>query len=167
MTDRFTLVSAVHLVLIRDGRVLLLRRFNTGYEDGNYSLPAGHLDGGETVPQAAVREAREELLIDARTEDCRVVQVMHRRSTDERIDFFVTLERWTGAIENGELDKCDELRWAELDRLPANVVPYIRQALTNYRRGVWFDSFGWEARSEGRVCPPTAAGHARDATGSE
>jgi 8-oxo-dGTP pyrophosphatase MutT (NUDIX family) len=148
MTERFTLPSAVHLVLVRDGRVLLLRRFNTGYEDGNYSLPAGHLDGGETVRQAAIREAGEELLVEARTEDCRVVQVMHRRSADERIDFFVTLAHWTGEIENGEPHKCDELRWVELDRLPANVVPYIRQALANYRRGVWFDSFGWDESLE-------------------
>jgi hypothetical protein len=32
--DRFKVVAAVHLFLIRDGQVLLLRRFNTGYEDG-------------------------------------------------------------------------------------------------------------------------------------
>ena len=153
MTMRFTLVSAVHLILVRDGRVLLARRCNTGYEDGNYSLPAGHLDGGETVPQAAIREAREELLIGARPEDCRVVQVMHRRSTDERIDFFVTLDRWTGEIDNGEPDKCDDLRWAELDRLPHNVVPYIRRALANHRRGIWFDSFGWESSTAGSPSP--------------
>src|SRR5437667_3851054 len=118
MTARCTVLVAVHLLLIREGCVLLLRRLNTGYEDGNYSVPAGHLDGGETVPQAAAREAREELVIDVRPEDCRVVQVMHRRSTDERVDFFVTVDRWAGEICNGEPQKCDELAWFDLDHLP-------------------------------------------------
>ena len=54
---RFKLVSAVHLFLIRDDRVLLLRRHNTGYEDGKLSVIAGHLDGGEPVREAMRREA--------------------------------------------------------------------------------------------------------------
>src|SRR3954469_11115192 len=51
---RFTFVAAVHLFLIRDGAVLLLRRWNTGYEDGRYSVIAGHLDGDETVYTATI-----------------------------------------------------------------------------------------------------------------
>ncbi|HKC75618.1 MAG TPA: NUDIX domain-containing protein, partial [Chloroflexota bacterium] len=57
--DWFRVVAAVHLFLISDAQVLLLRRFNTGYEDGQYSVIAGHLDGGEEVTAAMRREARE------------------------------------------------------------------------------------------------------------
>src|SRR4051812_27606999 len=58
--DWFKMVVAVHLFLLRDDQVLLLRRQNTGYEDGNYSVIAGHVEGGEEIKAAMIREAREE-----------------------------------------------------------------------------------------------------------
>lgn len=141
--ERFRLIPAVHLFLLRGSRVLLLRRYNTGYEDGCYSVVAGHLDGEEEVKTAAIREAREEAGIEIAPRDLEIVGVMHRRSDDERVDFFVAASRWTGEIANREPDKCDDLAWFELDRLPANMAPYVRRALENYRAGRWFDSFGW------------------------
>lgn len=145
----FTMPAAVHLFLRRGNELLLLRRFNTGYEDGNYSVPAGHLDGGEEVKAAAIREAKEECGIDIDPADLDVVGVMHRKSTDERIDFFLTASTWSGEIVNAEPDKCDELRWCDMDDLPANVIPYVRQAIHNYRVGKWFDSFGWDEPGTG------------------
>lgn len=142
---RFKMISTVHLFLIRDGKVLLLRRYNTGYEDGNYSVVAGHLDGGEQVKAAAIREAREEVGIEIAPDDLEVVGVMHRRSDDERIDFFLVTHAWSEEVWNAEPDKCDHLDWFELDALPDNVIPYVRQALDNYQAGRWFDSYGWEA----------------------
>jgi len=141
--ERFKLVSAVHLFLIRDGKILLLRRFNTGYEDGKYSVVAGHLNGDEEVKAAAIREAREEVGIEISARDLQVVGVMHRKSNDERVDFFLTAASWAGEIVNQEPDKCDQLAWFNVDDLPENVVPYVRRALDNYRQGNWFDSFGW------------------------
>ena len=134
---------AVHLFLLRDNQVLLLRRANTGYEDGNYSVVAGHLDGGESVTQAAIREAHEEVGVVLRPTDLRVVGVMHRWSNEERIDFFLLATAWGGTPANQEPDKCSELRWCALDALPANTIPYVRAALENFRQGVWFAEFGW------------------------
>ena len=73
----FRLPVAVHLLLIKDDRILLLRRHNTGYEDGNYSVVAGHIDGGEKLRSAMVREAREEAGIEISPSNLRVVGVMH------------------------------------------------------------------------------------------
>ncbi|HUX75347.1 MAG TPA: NUDIX domain-containing protein [Anaerolineae bacterium] len=143
VAERFKLVSAVHIFLIRDGKVLLLRRFNTGYEDGNYSVVAGHLNGDEEVKTAAIREAHEEVGIRIAPADLQVVGVMHRKSNDERVDFFLTVASWSGEITNMEPDKCDRLAWFAVDDLPENVIPYVRRALGNYRRGKWFGSFGW------------------------
>ncbi|MBN1311733.1 MAG: NUDIX domain-containing protein [Anaerolineae bacterium] len=141
---RFQLLSAVHLFLIRDGQILLLRRFNTGYEDGNYSVPAGHLDGGEQIKAAMLREAREEIGIELDPQALDVVGVMHRLSNDERIDWFLAAGAWSGEIANGEPERCDDLSWFDLDALPDNMIPYVRRALKNYQHRQWFDSFGWE-----------------------
>ena len=141
MVRRFPV--AVHIFFVHDEQGVLLRRFNTGYEDGNYSVPAGHLDGDETVVAAAIREAREEVGVELRANDVAVVGTMHRKSGDERVDFFVAVSRWTGAPANCEPDKCDELAWCRLDALPANTIPYIRRALRNYREGIHFDEVGW------------------------
>lgn len=85
---RFQMLVAVHLLLLKDNKVLLLRRFNTGYEDGNYSVAAGHVDGNEDVKAAMIREAEEEAGIKISSDNINFASVMHRNSDDERIDFF-------------------------------------------------------------------------------
>lgn len=134
---------AVHLLLIRDGEILLLRRHHTGYEDGNYSVIAGHLEGDEEIAAAMIREAREEAGIEIPRSALQVVGVMHRKSDKEYIDFFLAGDGWSGEIANMEPQKCDELAWFRLDGLPENVIPYVRKGISNYSRGQWFDNFGW------------------------
>ncbi len=141
---RFQLIPAVHLFLMREDEVLLSLRENTGFQDGNYSVVAGHLDGRERVVEAAIREAREEAGIELVEEDVEVVGVMHRSSDAERIDFFVVASRWEGSIVNREPEKCGGLDWCRVDELPQNMVGYVREALERYRRGQWFGSYGWE-----------------------
>ena len=58
--ERFASIIDVHVILRRAGRVLLLRRTGDVYATGQLCLPSGHLEHGETVCQAAVREAFEE-----------------------------------------------------------------------------------------------------------
>jgi 8-oxo-dGTP pyrophosphatase MutT (NUDIX family) len=143
---RFTAPVAVHLFLLRDDRILLLRRFNTGYEDGRYSVIAGHLDGGEGVIEAMCREAREEAGIELDRDATTVVGVMHRQSPDsERIDFFLAATRWSGEIRNLEPEKCDELRWVPVDQLPDTTIPYVASGIAAWRAGEWFSTFGWDA----------------------
>ena|SRR5215208_6583286 len=133
----------VHLLFFRENQILLLRRFNTGYADGQYSVPAGHLDGGETVIAAAAREGEEETGIRVHPGDIAFSSVIHRRDGDERVDFFVHVQQWQGEPANTEPDKCDELRWVNVNELPDNVIPYVRKAIQNHYDGIKFDEFGW------------------------
>ncbi len=134
---------AVHLFFRRGDSILLLRRFNTGWEDGQYSVPAGHVETGETVTQAAVREAREEVGVNLTRDQLRVVHIMNRKSEDERIDFFLAVGGWDGEIVNAEPEKCDDLAWFPVASLPVNLIPYVRRAFENYQAGLVYSEFGW------------------------
>ena len=141
-------VPASYLTLFKDNKVLLLRRFNTGYEDGNYSMVAGHVDLGETFTQCIIREAKEEAGIELKPENLKVVHVMHRDSQsneyNERIDVFFIAEKWNGEIINKEPHKCDDLSWFDLDNIPENTIPYIKQTLNKIKNKEFYSEFGWE-----------------------
>src|SRR5512138_953421 len=143
MTQRATFPTTVHLFFIRGDQILLIRRFNTGYADGKYSVPAGHLDGGETVIAAATREAEEETGVQIEADNIVFSSVMHRIEGDERVDFFVHVYRWQGEPRNTEPDKCDELRWVNIAEMPANTIPYVKAGIENHRAGTVFYEFGW------------------------
>jgi len=131
----------VHLLFIRENQILIARRFNTGYRDGEYSVPAGHLDGGETVIAAGVREAKEEAGVTIEAGDMTFSSVMHRNEGEERVDFFVQVHKWQGEIVNAEPDKCDDLRWVDFNDLPETTIPYVRKAIANHLNSITFDEF--------------------------
>jgi len=133
--------ATVHLFFFRKNQILLIRRFNTGFRDGEYSVPAGHLDGGEAVMLAGIREGQEEVGVDIEERNMSFSTVMHRIEDDERVDFFVQVHQWQGEPFNAEPDKCDDVRWVEIDKLPVNTVPYVRQALSNHLNGISFAEY--------------------------
>jgi 8-oxo-dGTP diphosphatase len=135
--ERFKLASTANVIFIKDGTVLLLRRFNTGWNDGYYDFVAGHLEKGERVFDAACREALEETGLVITENDLSLVHILHRVK-DEKISFFFAAKSWKGEPENKEPDKCDEVVWHSLVNLPDNIVPHVRQVLEKYQQGITF-----------------------------
>ena len=134
--------TGVHVLLERSGLVLLMRRAGTGFFDGLYSLPGGHVEEGESLRATAVREMREELGIELAESALAVVGVVHRRSDTNRIDFFLRASVWQGEPVIAEPHRCDDLRWCAPDALPEATVPYIRDALAA-GAGPWVQESGW------------------------
>ena len=143
-TRRFKVTGDAHLLLANiDGHVLFGRRQNTGFGDGSYHLPAGHLEAGESVVQALIREAKEEIGITIAPEFIEFSHVMHNSSGDGRIAFFFTVRQWDGTPENREPEKCSELRWFPLNDLPGQLIGYCRAALGHIAAGESFSVYGW------------------------
>ena len=152
MTDRFRVVPAAYVFLLRDGvagtEVLLQLRQNTGFMDDHWAAAAaGHVEKGETAYDAARREALEE--IEVTDLDLAFVTAMQRtrggEPIDERIDFFFTARSWVGEPRIVEPDKCADLRWCALDDLPDPVVPHERAVLEALRTGTTtaYSTFGF------------------------
>lgn len=146
MSDKFLFYGAVFLYLKDDdNRVLLAQRKNTGHEDGNYSLVAGHIERGETAEEALIREVKEESNLDLSRSKLTIVHVMQRQFPDRTyFDVYITADSWEGELKNMEPEKCSDLWWYAADDLPSNTIPYIRQGLSCISRGVPFSNYGFD-----------------------
>lgn len=138
------MIASSYPFYVRDGKILLSRRKNTGYADGMYSLPAGHVEDGESLTTCLVREAKEEIGVIIDPSDLHLVHTMHRFETDIRMDFFFTVSKWLGVVTNCEPEKCDDVAWFSLSALPTNTVPYIRAAIDMWQKEIVFSERGWE-----------------------
>lgn len=143
MIDRFVVVPASYVLFLRqvagEDQVLLQLRQGTGYMDDHWATAAaGHIEQGESVFEAAAREATEELGV---TElELTPLCAMHRTGgtgdpVDERVDYFLLATSWTGEPRIIEADKCADLRWFGVDDLPTPVVPHERQVIEALRDG--------------------------------
>ncbi len=132
MKERHKAVPASYLILKKGNDILLGHRINTGYYDGWYTVPAGHIEAGELPLEALARESDEEIGISFDKKDAHLIHTMYRAKHDEtgeRADYFFLVEKWQNEPKNMEPNKCDELRWFSLDNLPNNLMRHVEFAL--------------------------------------
>ena len=124
-------VRAASAVITDDGgRVLLVLR-GTEPEKGRWSVPGGSVEPGETLAEAAAREAFEETGL--RVSVGRELWCVTIPAGDGRV---FEVHDFAATVTGGELapgDDADDARWvtaAELDQLPltANLDDYLRGA---------------------------------------
>ncbi len=131
--------SAVHMLIMDNGKVLLQKRKGSKLWAGYYALPAGHIDEGENQYDALVREAKEELDIEIDPKDIENSYVVLRRNFFEidgkklepYIDYYFEISKYQGTPRIAELDKCDELIWADINNLPEPFVNYEGEFLSD------------------------------------
>ena len=100
--------ATVIFVIKQDGKYLFQKRENTGTQDGWYMMPGGHVDEGEKVLDAAIRELKEELDITVRPNDLEFKLVKPEKS---HICIFFEIKNYQGIIANNEPEKHSDLRF--------------------------------------------------------
>ena len=125
----FALVPAAFVVLRRGRQVVLLRRSGTGYRDGYWALPAGHVEPGEScLAAAAARELAEETGVVLDRHALRPLCAQHRTAPggpiEQRADYYYEADCPPEVDPvRREPDKASDLGWFDLDDLPDPVVP--------------------------------------------
>lgn len=123
----------VHLILRRSDEILLALRAGDAYGSGEWALPCGKVNPGESVVDAVIREALEELGIVLTPTDLGVGQTVHaRHGNTDHVGVFFEARTWTGTPTNRETKKCKGLRWAAVTKLPAPLMDYTAAGLRGY-----------------------------------
>lgn len=145
--ERYKCPVAVILILIRYNKstgckeVLLQKRYNTGYMDRVYDLSSsGHLEKGEFLEDAIIRETAEEIKININKKDLKFSNVVHDISSDKAyINFNFVCENFEGEPQIGEPHKCSEIIWSDINNLPKNMMCERKHAINNYIQNTQFE----------------------------
>ncbi len=145
--DRHKLVTAVYGLVFRGNKILLMRRFNTGYMDGKYGVPSGHVENEESLKGSMVREFYEEIGIKVKTEDLEFIHLQSSQSETkdhQRVHVYFRINDPKEEPINAEPDKCDELVWCDIDSLPQNLSIEIIPVLKAVQQGQNYSEYNFE-----------------------
>ncbi len=142
MSDRHLTRTAVFVILEREGKVFFLRRANTGWADGMLTVPAGHVDKGCLVTDAAITEAKEEAGVDITVDDLEFVHVDYIR--DEYVNFYFKAKKWEGEPVVGEPHMASEGVWIDTHNLPKDVTPQLKRLFAALETHSYFSEFDRE-----------------------
>lgn len=130
---------AVDVIFKKNDHILLLKRISKSAIPGKYSFIGGKCDEGESIVEAVIREAQEEVGARIQPEDLNLVHVVHKvmpGSTPGKdwIFFIFMVERWQGELLNKEPEKHSEMTWVTLDQLPLDLGEVHAQAIAEWRK---------------------------------
>lgn len=125
------------IAVIKDGKVLVVRRVSHDWPGGMYELPGGGIDEGETFEQSVIREAQEELGLE-------VIRILHilkgfdyqtpRKPKARQINFLVEVSPGNITLNPEEHDAFKWVKQDEIENLRAS--EEIKHCLNNIIRQI-------------------------------
>lgn len=160
--ERLKIIPAVYLILKKNIKVnsngiiscdiLFGKRKNSGFCDGMYSLPAGHVEDNDTGLEDAIKRESMEELGGFIPKSLKLSHVLYRMDKfdlnprkDTRIDLFFENEIHEESeilnIANSEPEKCESLDWIHIEDIlnpkcfSAQIIPYVTHAIVKGSQG--------------------------------
>lgn len=124
----------IGVLVVRDGKILLGERMNS-HGAGNYALPGGHQEYGETFEQTSLREIEEETGLQDVTIE-RLISLSNDIAYDKHyisIGMLATLK--SGEPIVAEPDKCLKWCWFDPHHLPENIFLPSKKVIKNWLAG--------------------------------
>ncbi len=133
------------LILKRCDSILLLKRSaQASFGAGNFCLVGGKAEEGESMKQAIIREAYEEIGITITPEQLTFAHVFHRKSeTGQLVATCFVCTEWSGEVINKEPSKHDFFAWTNINDLPEPILPAHKAAVKAYAQGNYYLEHGW------------------------
>ena len=129
------------LIINENNQILLgLRAGNRGGA-GTYGLVGGKAQKGESIEQACKREIFEEVGLTVEVEDLEVINLFTTQSTPD-VMFYqigVVVKAFKGEPQNMEPNKCDEVKFFDLDNLPENLFLGTKGNIELYLKNKFYD----------------------------
>ncbi|MDR2107112.1 MAG: NUDIX domain-containing protein [Holosporaceae bacterium] len=130
--------TGVYLLLKTDDEILLMLRQNTGYGDGSWGTVSGHVEEGEGIIDALLRETKEEIAVEICRDDLKLAHVMYYYDDYPSVCFFFVCKKYSGKICNAEPHKCGGVKFFKENELPSNLFKPLKTAFDNIRKGEFF-----------------------------
>lgn len=99
-----------YIVVMNEGKILMLQASDLTRISGKWSFPGGHIDYGETVDESLKREVKEEANID--------IEIISPIKTDVIKDTYTTI--FAAKYVSGEIKLSEEhsdYRWVKIDEM--------------------------------------------------
>ena len=142
MSERYLSVVCVDILIKRQENnktyILLMKRQNTGFNDGEYELPGGHLEKNEDLYDAMIREIKEELLVDLKRDEIKLIYLMHHY-TGNRLNFIFEVDGRNIDPKIGEPNKCSELLWVDINELPNKTMNKVKTIINDINNNITYN----------------------------
>lgn len=132
MVKRFKSNIAILLFLFRNvngKREVLLQKRIGDYSNNMWDAScSGHVEANESFSTATIREAKEELGIDIYKDNLKFMR-LYQDYIKQYVNVVFCTEIYNGNPIIKENDKCKELEWFCIDKLPEGIIGYVKESI--------------------------------------